>query len=233
MNTETLAKASAILSEPFPRDAIKTRTGGGGKRLAYVEAHTVIRRLNRLWELGVTWDWTITHESVKAIGSDELMVVRGLLTIDGMGCREGYGVQRISANGGEDLVKGASSDALKKAATLFGVGLDLYGPDYEEEEPRRQEPPKAVERVRAREAAPVVEDAPVSPLEAAMRAFAAEAGAQILASPDDPNSRPSKSKMMRLAAEVTGGLVCESPQDWNKATAALMRRKETAIGGVD
>ena len=27
--------------------------------------------------------------------------------------------------------KGAVSDALKKAATLFGVGLELYGPDYE------------------------------------------------------------------------------------------------------
>jgi len=40
------------------------------------------------------------------------------------------GVQMVSERGGEDLVKGAITDAMKKAATLFGVGLELYGPDY-------------------------------------------------------------------------------------------------------
>ncbi len=40
------------------------------------------------------------------------------------------GVQKVSERGGEDLVKGAITDAMKKAATLFGVALELYGPDY-------------------------------------------------------------------------------------------------------
>jgi hypothetical protein len=53
------------------------------------------------------------------------------LTIPGLGTREHIGVQAVEERGGEDLVKGAITDALKKAATLFGVGLELYGPDYE------------------------------------------------------------------------------------------------------
>ena len=54
-----------------------------------------------------------------------LMVV-GELTIPGLGTRAGIGVTTIEPGAGEDNLKGASTDALKKAATLFGVGLDLY-----------------------------------------------------------------------------------------------------------
>ena len=39
-------KVLDALGAAFPPDAIKTRQGGGGARLRYVEAHTVIRRLN-------------------------------------------------------------------------------------------------------------------------------------------------------------------------------------------
>ncbi len=131
-----------MLQQPFPREAIKQRTGGGGTRLSYVETHTVIRRLNRLIEFGMEWSWEINEERVDPSpdGKGERMTVRGTLTIPGFGSREGYGVQIINARGGEDMVKGASSDALKKAATLFGVGLDLYGPDYEEEVQERANP---------------------------------------------------------------------------------------------
>jgi hypothetical protein len=44
-----------------------------------------------------------------------------------VGTREHMGVQVVNADsGGEDLWKGAISDALKKAASLFGVGRELY-----------------------------------------------------------------------------------------------------------
>ncbi len=39
--------------------------------------------------------------------------------------------RKVSVRGGEDMVKGAASDCLKKCATLFGVGIELYGPDIE------------------------------------------------------------------------------------------------------
>lgn len=131
------------LGKPFPRTAIKQRKGGGGKMYSYVEGHTVINRLNSA--TNGEWSFRI-HESE---WRSDLLIVVGELTIPGLGTRTGYGVQKIAPNSGEDLVKGASSDALKKAATLFGVALELYGSDYEavpEATPqvvhRPQEPPQ-------------------------------------------------------------------------------------------
>lgn len=137
--TDQLDTVSAELIEPFPPNAIQTRTGTGWK---YVEAHTVIRRL--INATGNTWDWTIKHVDYKPYGKTELkpdgsggndrtlIIVRGELTIYGLGTRSGVGVQVVtSETGGEDLWKGADADALKNAAKNFGVALDLYGPDYE------------------------------------------------------------------------------------------------------
>lgn len=112
------------LGEPFPKTAIKQREGGGGRRFDYIETHTCIHRLNAV--AGV-WDFRITNAEFRS----DLMIVQGELTIPGLGTRAGFGVQKVAANAGEDLVKGAASDCLKKCATLFGVALELYGPDYE------------------------------------------------------------------------------------------------------
>lgn len=116
-----------ILTRPFPPEAIKTREGGGKKRLSYVEAHTVIRRLNEATRFN--WNFQVLREE----RDGDLLKALVRLTIPGLGSREHIGVQKVSPNGGEDLHKGAISDGLKKAATLFGVGLELYGPDYEDE----------------------------------------------------------------------------------------------------
>ncbi len=113
----------AALSEKFPKAAIKQREGARGKQLDYLETHTVIHRLN---SAAKTWDWKLTQLQQQG----DLLIAIGELTIPGLGTRTGIGVQKVSERGGEDLVKGASSDAMKKAATLFGVGLELYGPDY-------------------------------------------------------------------------------------------------------
>lgn len=124
------------LSTPFPREAIKQRRqGNSGKALSYVEGFTVIRRLNAA--TGGRWSWQIKSFEFRPLpptsnGNEQsLIVVTGELTIDGLGTRAGVGVQKVVEASGEDLVKGASTDALKKAATLFGVGLELYGEDYE------------------------------------------------------------------------------------------------------
>lgn len=115
----------AELEKPFPKNALKQRQGGGGKALTYVETHTVIHRLNDATEN--CWDFKLTR--LDLVG--DLYVAIGELTIPGLGTRTGIGVQRVVERAGEDLVKGAASDCLKKCATLFGVGLELYGPDYE------------------------------------------------------------------------------------------------------
>ena len=113
------------LSKPFPREAIKQREGGRGKMLDYVEAHTIIRRLNAA--TGGRWDFAVLREEREG----DLLKATCRLTIPELGSREHVGVQKVSDRGGEDLHKGAISDALKKCATLFGVGLELYGEDYE------------------------------------------------------------------------------------------------------
>lgn len=113
-----------ILTRPFPREAIKQRKGANNKMLCYVETHSVIRRL------------------IEATGNDFNFRVTGIETQDTLvqatvelelgGCkRQHVGTQRINGGNNDDAVKAAISDAIKKCATLFGVGLELYGPDYE------------------------------------------------------------------------------------------------------
>lgn len=114
-----------ILRRPFPREAIKQRVIGGGRKADYVEGHAVILRLIEA---------TCNQFDVRVVNlnlGDTLVTATVELTIPGLGTRQHIGVQKVNPNGGEDLVKGAVTDGLKKAATLFGVALDLYGEDYE------------------------------------------------------------------------------------------------------
>ena len=123
------------LTTPFPPQALKQRVVGGGKALTYVEGHVVIHRLNDA--TGNDWSFKVIDLSHVPAGTTSKGLPQTLYTatvelcIPGLGCRQQVGVQMFSENAGEDLVKGAVTDGLKKAATLFGVGLELYGPDYE------------------------------------------------------------------------------------------------------
>lgn len=124
-DTKSPADMLEALGKPFPKTAIKQRRGGGGKSLSYVETHTVINRLNS----ATNGDWSFHIRDVQ--WRNDVLMVQGELTIPGLGTRSGFGVQQVVERAGEDLVKGAASDALKKCATLFGVALELYGADYE------------------------------------------------------------------------------------------------------
>ena len=156
------------LTAPFPITAIKQRAGGN-RMLSYVEGHSVIHRLNDA--TGNVWDMTVRSITSQQFGNNTLMIAHVALTLPGHGTREGLGVQMVHERGGEDLVKGAITDGLKKAATLFGVGLELYGPDYEAGEvaaqqntrvAQQQAPPRPPQQQRptpARDALrPVVQD---------------------------------------------------------------------------
>jgi hypothetical protein len=115
------------LTAPFPPEALEKREGGSGKFFTYIKTHAVINRLNHA--CGYQWDFRIIEQHFEA----QVLICRGELTIPGLGTRAQVGVQKISPNGGEDLLKGAASDCLKKCATLFGVGIELYGDDVEAE----------------------------------------------------------------------------------------------------
>lgn len=120
------------LTEPFPDTAIKQRQGGGNRSLSYVEGHTVIHRL--IAATDNTYSFRVLKIDTRDVstqrGTATLVMATVELEIPGLGARQHIGVQMVNDAGGEDLVKGAITDALKKAATLFGVGLELYGPDY-------------------------------------------------------------------------------------------------------
>ena len=118
-----------ILERPFNPEQIKQREGNFGKMLDYIEGHAVIQRLNDAFE----GDWSfaiLRHDVLK--DSDEVIVLGELKAGDT--AKSQFGSSRITHNSqsGEmvslaDDFKAAATDALKKCATLLGVGLHLYG----------------------------------------------------------------------------------------------------------
>ncbi len=142
IDAATQAEMLQRLKEPFPPEALKTRKGAGNRSFTYIEGHAVINRLNAVtggrWDLQVLKIWDV----------GDLMLAQVKLSIPGLGEREHIGVQKVDPKAGEDIVKGVITDALKKAATLFGVGLYLYGSDYERDDYAEDVPPTPQERER-------------------------------------------------------------------------------------
>lgn len=125
---------TAELTKPFEQDCLETRAGGGGRQFTYVAAHAIIRRLNRA--CSYQWSFRITEQ----VWKDDVLMCSGELEIPTLGTRAAVGVQRYIPNSGEDTLKGAATDCLKKCASLFGVGLELYGADVEGGEAPRKGP---------------------------------------------------------------------------------------------
>jgi len=114
-----------VLATPFAKDLIKTRQGRGGGQWKYVEGAQYINRLNDAFE----GDWSfelVSHQ----IGQDSI-VVHGRIRAGGV-VKEAFGGSEITRRKNGDLLsiiddlKSAATDALKKAASLLGLGLALY-----------------------------------------------------------------------------------------------------------
>lgn len=119
-------EAIDILIEPFPEAAVRTRRGGHGKELRYLETWRVIERLN----LAFSHDWAFRLLEWKLLENE--IVVHAELEAAGV-IKQAFGSSSItrSRDSGEaigigDDAKSAASDALKKSATMLGVGLELY-----------------------------------------------------------------------------------------------------------
>lgn len=123
-----------ILTRPFPAELVKQRQGQGGKTLNYVETHAVIARLNEGCE---AWSFEVVEHTIL----DEEVIVIGKLTADGV-TKMAFGGSAITRDRAgrpvsiADDAKSAGSDSLKKAASLLGVGLELYGGSSVESAPR-------------------------------------------------------------------------------------------------
>lgn len=136
------------LEAEFP-SAMLGSVSKGGTKLTYVPVSEVIQRLNDV--LGMTgWSWEATRVWRDEVSPDWVLATgRMTATIDGVtSTKSGEGGVKVKyLRDGVTLVdlgdefKGAASDALKKAAQKFGVGLYLSRKEgarrYEEPAPTR------------------------------------------------------------------------------------------------
>jgi hypothetical protein len=119
-------KKPELLTKPFSPDQIRERPGQHGKTLRYVDVAAVIERLNEAF----SYDWSF--EVVQHQIQDGETIVLGKLTADGV-VKSAFGGSNVTTDRVGNVVsladdlKAASSDALKKAASMFGIALDLYG----------------------------------------------------------------------------------------------------------
>ena len=125
MNDDLLA-----LALPFDK-SVESSMVKGGTRLTYIPVSEVIHRLNEV--LKGSWGYTVVSYQRDPLDPDYVVAhVSMKVYMDGEPViRDGFGGVKIKRNKAGEIVdlgdeyKGAVSDALKKAAQSFGVGLYL------------------------------------------------------------------------------------------------------------
>ena len=149
-------KANEVIRTITPKEFVRQREGKFDKKTGkymifdYVEVGYVISQLNKAFTpLG--WQFDILEEKVM---SNEVYV-RGKLTIKDYKTgyevsKTQYGTKEIYANNKTpigDLLKSASSDCLKKCASLFGLALDVYWKSLDGGQPEIKTQTKKIENI--------------------------------------------------------------------------------------
>jgi hypothetical protein len=140
--TRTSEQVAIELAAPFPPQQVKWRKGARGMLLPYVTAAAVIQRLNECLGLDGWRDqyWLQANGSVVC----QLRVRVGDHWISR---------QDVGSPSQQDATKGAYSDALKRAARKYGVGLYLVDLD-------RKTAPANGQTSRRREVLPAADESP-------------------------------------------------------------------------
>lgn len=136
------AKIKEMLEAPFKPEEIFQKAGSYGKMLSYIEYTSIVKRLN---SLDVPWSFRVISHSIV---EDECICLGELyIEIDGGITKHGFGSKKVTRNAegkalniGDDY-KSSSSSALRKAASLFGMGLYLYDSPAEEKKEQKKEEP--------------------------------------------------------------------------------------------
>jgi hypothetical protein len=124
-----------LLGRRFRPEVIQQRKIGGGRTVPYLPVGAVIERLNKACN---TWHFHIVSRDRELMQLSRwneqtrrseprdvpVSIVVGELEIPELGKRQAIGVQALDDGSGEDLLKGAASDSLKKCASLFGVSVE-------------------------------------------------------------------------------------------------------------
>lgn len=120
-----------LLEKPFDPNQIKQRKGNFGKMLDYIEGHSVIERLNMVFDS--EWSFSILEHRILE-ETDEVLVVGQLRAGNVVKTQFGSSLITRARESGEpvslaDDYKAAATDSIKKCASLLGVGLHLYQGD--------------------------------------------------------------------------------------------------------
>ena len=128
-----------LLTRPFAD--IKSRPGRNGQSIQYIEAHSIVQRLNDA--LAGDWSFRVLEREIL----DGEVIVLGELRAGDV-VKQAFGGSEVTKTRDGKIVsladdlKSAATDALKKAATLMGVALQLY---CAEEPPVAPTKPRLVE----------------------------------------------------------------------------------------
>jgi hypothetical protein len=201
------SNAISVLTRPLPKDKIQTRPGKGGLAFSYITPDFVIDILNEAF--GSEWNTRIVSHAVFADNVAVVGLELSVPTTDGKYvAKQQFGSCEITR--GLDVgsaFKGAASDALKKCATLLGLGLELY----KDEEPVASPTPPQF-RTPPAPAAP----RPSSPAPAAPRLPVAAPSARPVAPPAPP--KPAAPPAPKLAGNPFSGTGAANPAPLAKPT---------------
>lgn len=228
-------QAKEVVSRRLPPEKIKQRPGGGGMTFDYVTPDVVIKILNEAFDY--QWDSRI-FESRR---EDNTVIVGVELKVwaeDGTTpvVKQQFGSCDITRGlGVGEAFKGATSDALKKAATLLGVALELYEDDGVSVPPTPRKPTAAPPKPapaapasrpappRAAPAAPKAPPAPAAPRRAAPPAPPAPPKQQDNPFDDDAPTTTAEVPVPRPAAPM--------PKAPRQAPAPPVAKKADPFGG--
>ena len=135
----------SLLQAPLVRSNVKTREGGRGRQLSFIEGWHAIAEANRLFGFD---GWTRTTDSLNLVADYEGKTKYGpawfvtytstvTITVDGIvrtGTGAGHGMDKDRGQSHESAIKEAETDATKRALMTFGnqFGLALYDKEQRE-----------------------------------------------------------------------------------------------------
>ncbi len=123
----------AALAQPFYQDEIKTRSGGGGRQLAYITARQAMNRLDTVCG-PENWRNRYRLESLPAGLTAVVCTIEIKVEGEWVGKEDAGGFKAMTEKNRdgqqvedeENTVKTGYSDAFKRAAVLWGIGRELY-----------------------------------------------------------------------------------------------------------
>lgn len=128
MDMEQPKNAKKVIERKLDPSWIKQRKGRGNTTLDYLEGARVIQLLNEAFDY--KWSFQVVKKQlVQPYGNGRPFIeLLGRLTIPGVGVKEAFGSKDLVGDESQ-CSKAAATDALKKAASLVGVGLELWTDD--------------------------------------------------------------------------------------------------------